>query len=155
MEPREFRGYQVYRDGRIWSPKTNRWLKSSISNSGYPQVTLGKPIKLHQIVALLYVPNPLGLPQVDHIDENRLNPHADNLQWITGRDNIQKSFAIKRYNFPDRKGVNHNNVRLTEEQARAIKYDFPNTDGETLAKRFGVRRQTIWGIRNSKIWKHI
>ncbi len=155
MEYRDYKGYHVYPDGRIWSTKRNIWLKHSISNSGYPQVTLGKPIKVHQIVALLWVPNPLHLPQIDHIDENPLNCHASNLQWITEKENIRKSFANKQYNFRDRKGVNHNNVRLTEEQVRAIKYELLHIDGETLAKKYGVRRQTIWGIRNGKIWKHI
>lgn len=58
--------------------------------SGY--VRLGKTkginsIYVHRLIAQDWVPNPDGLPVVNHIDENKGNNHADNLRWCTQKEN--------------------------------------------------------------------
>lgn len=35
---------------------------------------------IHSVVAEAFVPNPEGLPEVDHIDTNKFNNAADNLR---------------------------------------------------------------------------
>jgi len=57
-----------------------------------------KVFRIHQLVAMAFLghtPNGNTL-QVDHIDENRLNNNLDNLQIITNRANISKSYALSR-----------------------------------------------------------
>lgn len=58
--------------------------------SGY--VRLGKTkginsIYVHRLIAQDWVPNPDGLPVVNHIDENKGNNRADNLRWCTQKEN--------------------------------------------------------------------
>ena len=44
----------------------------------------------HRLVAEAFIPNPLNLAEVDHIDDIRDHNNAENLQWITRQDNIRK-----------------------------------------------------------------
>ena len=92
--------YQVSNLGRIKS--LQKWkrascpdeyiLKPSENNCGYYQVMLYRHTKkkkflIHRIVAQAFVPNPDNLPHINHIDENKTNNCADNLEWCTPRYN--------------------------------------------------------------------
>lgn len=89
--------YSVTSDGRVWShpkgtnAKNGGWM--SLDNSGrYPMVSLMKDGKkkrhlVHRLVAQAYVSNPDNLPQVNHINGNRTDNRADNLEWVTASDN--------------------------------------------------------------------
>lgn len=77
----------MYENGDIYSTLSNKFLKPDIAR-GYKQVTLSinkKPmrIKVHILVALLFIPNPNKFPIVNHKDGNKLNSHYLNLEWTT------------------------------------------------------------------------
>lgn len=48
---------------------------------------------VHRAVAELFHENLEGHPQVDHIDGNRSNNWASNLQWISHLENTRKAFS--------------------------------------------------------------
>ena len=86
-----FHNYLVYEDGRVYSEKSNRFLKPDL-NSGYAVVTLfnsGDKLRetVHRIVAKLFCDNSGGFDVVNHIDGNKLNNHYTNLEWCTQRHN--------------------------------------------------------------------
>ena len=53
-----------------------------------------KTVSVHRLVAMAFVnnPNPDKYKEVNHIDENKLNNNADNLEWCT-RSYNQKYYA--------------------------------------------------------------
>ena len=84
--------YAVTEDGRVWSYKSNKFLKQTLLNRGYLQVELynngvGKKFLIHRLVAEAYLPNPDNLPQVNHKDENKQNNSVENLEWCTEKEN--------------------------------------------------------------------
>lgn len=70
-------------------PKTNNsgrlWVE--LANNGKR-----KPMLIHRLVAMAFIPNPEGLPQVNHIDENPKNNRLDNLEWCTNEYNQRYSY---------------------------------------------------------------
>lgn len=87
-----FPGYSVTDDGRIWSEKSQKWLKGVPTKVGYLIVTLyvegKKHMKtIHRLVAEAFIPNPEGLPEVNHRDEDKANNVVSNLEWCSTKYN--------------------------------------------------------------------
>ena len=52
--------------------------------------------RVNRIIASVWLPNPNSLPQVHHIDENKLNNSVDNLMWVTNKDNMNAGTVKER-----------------------------------------------------------
>jgi hypothetical protein len=87
-----FPGYSVTREGTVIG-RGGKVLKLQVNpRTGYVSVNLWNnnqrwPTRLHRLVALMFIPNPLGLPTVNHMDGNKLHNCAYNLEWVTQADN--------------------------------------------------------------------
>jgi len=94
MEIQDFPNYLIYQDGRVFSKKRNRFLKST-NLRGYFRIQIvnseGKPKSLfiHRLIGIHYIPNPNNLPFIDHKDRNRQNNNIDNLRWCNHSQNMQ------------------------------------------------------------------
>lgn len=98
----QFPNYEIHPDGRVFSKGRKVFLKEDTSDKrGYKRVTLSHSGKLnriavHRLVALAYVPNPEGLPDVNHIDHDPTNNHYTNLEWVTHSQNMLHCHAAGR-----------------------------------------------------------
>ena len=111
--------YQVSSMGRVKSlPKykcyRDRILKGNKDKDGYMSVTLcpnakkRKVYRVHKLVAMAFIPNPNGYPEIDHINTNPSDNYVDNLRWVTHQMNImnpitreKKSLASKGRTFSE------------------------------------------------------
>lgn len=88
--------YIISSFGRIISLKRNGIAKDtevSLNKRGnYLKVGLRNKERVsysvHRLVALTFLANPNNLPQVDHIDGDKMNNHASNLRWVTAKENV-------------------------------------------------------------------
>ena len=106
--------YQVSNLGRVKSLERTRVgkdgctcvvkekiLKSKKRRDGYYQIHLNKDSKvrtfyLHRLVALAFIPNPLGLPEVNHKNEDKSDCSVSNLEWCDRKANCNHGTRNKR-----------------------------------------------------------
>ena len=96
-----FEKYEVSNLGRVRNIESGRVLKPQLHHSGYLGLRLcennkQKYLYLHRIIATAFIDNPDEKPQVNHIDENKLNNDLSNLEWCTERENAIHGTRTKR-----------------------------------------------------------
>ncbi len=142
--------YIVTKDGQIINSRNNYILKPQLNNKGYLRVMLcGKKYFVHKLVAEKYVPNPEGKKQVNHIDGNKLNNSADNLEWVTNQEN--RNHAVK--NKLHLQGEDCPWSKLTAKQVKEIREN-KKLSVKELAKLYNISIYTIRDILNYKTWKN-
>ena len=83
--------YEVSNLGTVRSARTGKPLKDNETDR-YSRVKLYKNLKgkcfmIHRLVASAFCENPDGKPFVNHIDGDRKNNKASNLEWCTASEN--------------------------------------------------------------------
>ena len=74
-------------------------LKPSLNHKGYLRVYLSKDSKkttktIHRLVAETFVPNLESKKTVNHIDGNKINNRADNLEWLSNTENQKHAWEL-------------------------------------------------------------
>ena len=157
MQYRNFTGYQISTDGVVTSVNTGKKIKPQKNNCGYLRVQLcrGKEnprFFVHRMVAELYIPNPNNLPQVNHIDGNKLNNHASNLEWCTASHNITHSFRHLGKKPTRLCGNDNPKQKITSEQIEMAKSR--QISGELLkdiAAEIGVNRKYLGSLLSGRV----
>lgn len=120
-------------------------------------------VLVHQLVAIYFVPvsdKYKGLPDLvpDHLDNNGLNNHADNLEWKTRGDNVRSAFM---HGFINYSCENSPSTSITNEQVHRICKLLQ--DGKTYDKIIDEmhfphdkpHRQLLVRIKNRIAWTQI
>lgn len=150
-------GYFVSNLGRIRSNSSRaRVLKAAIS-SGYLVLTLynngaGKQLKVHRIVAENFIPNPDNKPCVNHIDGNKLNNHAANLEWVTYSENTIHAIDNDLLKL---RGENNHKSKFSNADVAQIRkyYNERRPTFKELGEMLGVRKSTAHKIIKLKSYK--
>ena len=159
--------YEVSNLGRVKSLKygKEKILKPGRTHKGYLHVNLCKDGKakhsnVHRLVAEAFIPNPNNLQTINHKDENKLNNAADNLEWMSLKDNCNygtrnKRVAEAQINDPKKS----NQVQMFDKQTGELLATFPSThEAERIT---GIAHQSISKCCNGKkksaggyIWRY-
>lgn len=159
--------YLVSQDGRVISTNfkmtgQRRELSPWVSNLGYKMVRLSGEHRglysIHRLVAQTFIPNPLSLSEVNHIDGNKLNNHASNLEWCSKRDNMIHAHVTGLAK--NIQGSRNHNALIDETKAAAI-WQFAQTqegramNNRQVAEKFSCSRATVTKIRRGESWRHV
>lgn len=149
--------YMVSNTGDVISvPKNGKRgveLSQTKNTNGYMQVVLrndgNAELKLvHRLVAEEFCDNPMLKNQVNHIDGDKQNNNAENLEWCTPSENSLHKYRVL--------GVKHtvkSRRRFDDNQIRAIRSS--NKSGRELAREFGVSPNAIRQIKSRKSYREV
>lgn len=101
--------YEVSSDGTVRSldrkdsigrNRKGRVRRTFLVGDGYEQVILSKGgidkgFYVHRLVASAFCQNGLKKPEVNHIDCDKTNNCAENLEWVTSQENQQHWRAVR------------------------------------------------------------
>lgn len=153
--------YEISNIGRIRSfAGLGRWagwgecaqpkiLATWLGSSGYQQCHLQHPegksrkFLVHRLVASAFVPNPHDEKEVNHINGDKQDNTAGNLEWVSRKENIRHAVATGLV----RQGEDHHNAKHTERQAWMVAGALlcGNSYSE-IEKALGVNRGLIKAI---------
>lgn len=134
-----------------------RILRQTPDRDKYLLVGLRKPGinqkgKVHRLVAIAFIPNPLNLSDVNHksITGTKTDNRVTELEWSTHGDNMDHAHKNKLIN---NNGEKSHSSKLSEKEVLEIRSS--NLTHIELSKIYGVGRVTITNIINRHRWKHI
>lgn len=156
-----FPDYAVTDKGSVVNTRTGRFLQASRNTCGYPQVEItndeGEPKthRVHRLVAIAFVPNPDGRPEVNHKDGDKTNNAATNLEWVTRSQNVKHAFDTGLKRAKGLHGERNVNAKLTWEKVREIRSKKGLKSQQAIADEYGVAQTVISDILRGTAWKEI
>ena len=159
--------YEVSNLGRVRNVSTDKILAlSSISKNEYVNLSLHRhgniyPFSLHVLVASCFVINdsPKTKTQVDHKDGNKLNNRADNLEWVTPKENTRRAIELglcNPHHMHQKRGSESGVSKYTEKNAIDVcKLLENNLTNKAISIKLGLPTEFIRSIKRGKSWNHI
>lgn len=160
--------YEVSSLGRIRGLCSNVIRSCPVNNSGYPCIILSQrkngvrrtqtKTVHHHVAAAFLGPRP-PKHDIDHVDGDKTNNRADNLEYVSRGENHRRAYALG-LRVPAKRNVAHGErhhwTRLTEAQVREIRgTPFFHGINEHFAAKFGTTFSNVSAIRLRKSWKRI
>lgn len=140
--------YQVSNLGRVRSNFDGHIMSQYQGNTGYMYLRLGKcnydkkKLRMvHRLVAEAFIPNPNNLPFISHKDETKTNNYADNLEWVSAKENNNMPKHKKRISTKRKQISMKGKANVSPIQCNGILYN-------TLTE-FSIS----WGLNPSTVWR--
>jgi hypothetical protein len=140
-----FENYQVNTNGSIFSKKMGIEIKPQDNGNGYYKVGLYKEGKcyqkyVHRLVAEAFIENLNGFKYVDHINRNKEDNRADNLRWVSAKDNTNNTAGNPRYSV-SKKGKAHHSKKVVERIK--LLYTVDKLGVMEISRLLDIPRQTV------------
>lgn len=153
--------YEINELGQVRNTKRNKIL--SANNSGeYSSVNLSvngkiKTRRIHRLLAIAFIPNPLNLPCINHKDGNKYNNALNNLEWCTQKHNLEHALKTGLRNSSKGTSRPAGNVKLTEIEVLEIRKlkETTNLSYLDISKKYNVGKKCIGDIITRRNWKNI
>ena len=153
-----FEKYDITEDGVVSNKVNGHRVPYQVNKNGYYKVSLwiGKVVnvRVSRMVALKYLPNPMGYEEVNHKDGDKGNNHVLNLEWCSGEMNKDHSVRTGL----SRVGERHERAKLKDSDVVEIRRRIGA--GDSFRKVYGDYEGVIgwWSFREicrGRTWRHL
>jgi len=132
-------------------------LAAIITNNGYVRAGLsgkGGVQYVHRLVAQAFLPNPSGFTQVNHINGDKTDNRAVNLEWCNNGQNQQHAYDHLGKSRKGRiSGEAHYNSRFSDAEIIAIRDQKGSAPTHVVAAQFNTSSANVSLIWNNKTRK--
>lgn len=151
--------YTVYSDGRIWSKRSQKFLKPVMSKAGYlthsRSVTKGElSPTVHRILAHCFLGGIEDGKVVNHKDGNKLNNSLDNLELVTYSQNsthARDSGLIRKV--PSEENAM---AKLSSDEVERLQRRLSQgRSNDEVGEEFGLHPRYVSLIRHGKRWPEL
>jgi hypothetical protein len=147
----EFPEYEIHISGLIRNKSAGNILTPSINNRGYLCVCLtNQKVKfkknLHRLLATTFIPNPLNLECIDHINRDKTDNRLSNLRWCSKLDNNRNKCGKSGFTF----------IRLTSADTFSVEIKTPARffkTYKTLEEAIQARDKILTSLNQSCIFE--
>lgn len=154
-----FEKYEISENGVIRNKKTGYILKHFDTRKGYKRLSLQndfneeKPMTVHRLIAITFIPNPENKATVNHKNGIKHDNRKINLEWMTNRENLKHAYAE---GIRSSSGESHPQSKLTNEDVIQIRYlATKGVRNKHLMNLYNISGPTISNIVARRVWKHI
>lgn len=114
-----------------------------------------KWFSIHRLVASAFIENPENKPQVNHKNGIKTDNALCNLEWATRAENVNHAINNGLLDYGKVRGENSYMCKLSESDARDIKFNCAKTRGaqKALAAKYNISPQTVNCIIKGRHWK--
>lgn len=150
-------GVSVTADGRVF--RGLRQLKPAKTRAGYWSIYLTtntgrRNVFVHRLVAEVWCAGYAAGLQVNHINSKRDDNRAENLEWVTGSENMQH--AVRAGRKIGVRGAANPLAKVSGATVTAIKDDLlAGERAAVVAMRHGVAVSLLNNIRQKATWAHL
>jgi hypothetical protein len=157
-----YEDYFICDSGQILSFKISTKisiLTPIVNNNGYCYVKLSrdggcKSKSLHRLVASNFLPNPYNKPEVNHIDGDKTNNKANNLEWCTSSEN--SAHAIRTGLKKALRGSKCILSKLKEHEVLEIRKMLNSgIRQKVIAEKYKISIHTVSSISRNIRWQHL
>lgn len=155
--------YIITPNADVFNIYTEYQLKPFINAYGYYSVNIQlgkrgnyKTRRLHQLVALGYIPNPENKPAINHIDGIKLNLRLSNLEWVTILEN---NTHARETGLMTPHGPDPENCNLTQHTIQEVRFVCEQLQAgmspKKISRKYNLGYDFIQKIRRGITWKNI
>lgn len=165
--------YLVCEYGCVYSLRTKKQLKPSVNKDGYLRYWLvlkGKKMQIfeHRLVAFTFITVPRKLDRmikqdsivINHKDNNKINNHYSNLEWVSNRKNLDIGLKEHYQKYGQQtsrnKGSSNPNAKLKDSDVANILHMKGSVTSSAIKSMYQLSSTTlVYLIWNRKSWRHV